>query len=43
VLCGVEHLVRRLGHVQFIRETISQRVWVLLQSTNDSQVIDGDY
>jgi prepilin-type N-terminal cleavage/methylation domain-containing protein/prepilin-type processing-associated H-X9-DG protein len=31
------------GHVQFIRETISQRVWVLLQSTNDGQVIDGDY
>jgi prepilin-type processing-associated H-X9-DG protein len=31
------------GHVQFIKETISQRTWVLLQSTNDALVIDGDY
>jgi prepilin-type N-terminal cleavage/methylation domain-containing protein/prepilin-type processing-associated H-X9-DG protein len=31
------------GHVQFIRDSISQRTWVLLQSTNDGQVIDGDY
>jgi prepilin-type N-terminal cleavage/methylation domain-containing protein/prepilin-type processing-associated H-X9-DG protein len=31
------------GHVQFIRDTISQRTWVLLQSTNDGQVPDNDY
>jgi prepilin-type N-terminal cleavage/methylation domain-containing protein/prepilin-type processing-associated H-X9-DG protein len=31
------------GHVQFISNTISQRTWVLLQSTNDSLVPDNDY
>ena len=31
------------GHVQFIKDAISQRTWVLLQSTNDGQVVDSDY
>jgi prepilin-type processing-associated H-X9-DG protein len=31
------------GHVQFIADTISQRTWVLLQSTNDGQVLGNDY
>ncbi|HSQ54630.1 MAG TPA: DUF1559 domain-containing protein [Gemmata sp.] len=31
------------GHVQFIRDSISQRTWVLLQSTNDGQVPGDDY
>jgi len=31
------------GYVQFVRETISQRNWVLLQSTNDGQTINEDY
>jgi prepilin-type N-terminal cleavage/methylation domain-containing protein/prepilin-type processing-associated H-X9-DG protein len=31
------------GHVQFVKETISQRTWVLLQSANDGQIPDGDY
>jgi prepilin-type N-terminal cleavage/methylation domain-containing protein/prepilin-type processing-associated H-X9-DG protein len=31
------------GGVRFVRETISQRTWVLLQSTNDGQVPGGDY
>ena len=31
------------GHVQFIRDSISQRSWVLLQSTNDGQVPGDDY
>lgn len=31
------------GHVQFINETISQRTWVLLQSTNDGQIPGTDY
>jgi prepilin-type processing-associated H-X9-DG protein/prepilin-type N-terminal cleavage/methylation domain-containing protein len=31
------------GHVQFIRDSITQRTWVLLQSTNDGQTITDDY
>jgi prepilin-type processing-associated H-X9-DG protein/prepilin-type N-terminal cleavage/methylation domain-containing protein len=31
------------GHVQFVRDTISQRAWVLLQSANDGQVPADDY
>ena len=31
------------AHVQFIKNAISQRTWVLLQSANDGQVIDGEY
>jgi prepilin-type N-terminal cleavage/methylation domain-containing protein/prepilin-type processing-associated H-X9-DG protein len=31
------------GHVQFIKDTISQRTWVLLQSTNDGLIPDNDY
>jgi prepilin-type N-terminal cleavage/methylation domain-containing protein/prepilin-type processing-associated H-X9-DG protein len=31
------------GHVQFVRDTISQLTWVLLQSTNDGQVPGSDY
>jgi len=31
------------GHVAFIKNSISQRTWVLLQSTNDGQVPDNDY
>ena len=31
------------GHVQFIADTITQRTWVLLQSTNDRQVLGNDY
>jgi prepilin-type N-terminal cleavage/methylation domain-containing protein/prepilin-type processing-associated H-X9-DG protein len=31
------------GHVQFIKDSISQRTWVLLQSTNDGQVPGDDY
>jgi prepilin-type N-terminal cleavage/methylation domain-containing protein/prepilin-type processing-associated H-X9-DG protein len=31
------------GHVQFVKNSISQWTWVLLQSTNDGQVLDGDY
>jgi prepilin-type N-terminal cleavage/methylation domain-containing protein/prepilin-type processing-associated H-X9-DG protein len=31
------------GHVQFIKDTISQRTWVLLQSTNDGQLLDNEY
>jgi prepilin-type N-terminal cleavage/methylation domain-containing protein/prepilin-type processing-associated H-X9-DG protein len=30
-------------HVQFVSNSISQRTWVLLQSTNDQQVPDNDY
>ncbi len=31
------------GHVQFIRDTISQKTWVLLQSTNDGLTPGDDY
>jgi prepilin-type N-terminal cleavage/methylation domain-containing protein/prepilin-type processing-associated H-X9-DG protein len=31
------------GHVQFISNSISQLTWVLLQSTNDGQVVGTDY
>jgi prepilin-type N-terminal cleavage/methylation domain-containing protein/prepilin-type processing-associated H-X9-DG protein len=31
------------GHVQFIKDSISQRTWVLLQSANDGQVLGNDY
>jgi prepilin-type processing-associated H-X9-DG protein len=31
------------GHVQFVRDTISQLTWVQLQSTNDGQVAGNDY
>jgi prepilin-type processing-associated H-X9-DG protein len=31
------------GHVQFVVNSISQRTWVLLQSTNDGQVVADDY
>ena len=31
------------GHLQFVRDSISQRTWVLLQSTNDGQVAGDDY
>lgn len=31
------------GHVQFIKNSISRYTWVLLQSTNDGKVPDGDY
>jgi len=31
------------GHVQFIKDSISQQTWVLLQSTNDGQVLNNDY
>jgi prepilin-type N-terminal cleavage/methylation domain-containing protein/prepilin-type processing-associated H-X9-DG protein len=31
------------GHVQFITNSISQLTWVLLQSTNDGQVLGNDY
>jgi prepilin-type processing-associated H-X9-DG protein len=31
------------GHVQLVRDAMSQRTWVLLQSTNDSQVPGNDY
>jgi prepilin-type N-terminal cleavage/methylation domain-containing protein/prepilin-type processing-associated H-X9-DG protein len=31
------------GHVQFVKDTVSQRTWVLLQATNDSQIPDNDY
>ena len=31
------------GHVAFIKNSISQRTWVLLQSTNDGQVPENDY
>jgi prepilin-type N-terminal cleavage/methylation domain-containing protein/prepilin-type processing-associated H-X9-DG protein len=31
------------AHVQFITNAISRRTWVLLQSANDGQVIEGDY
>jgi prepilin-type N-terminal cleavage/methylation domain-containing protein/prepilin-type processing-associated H-X9-DG protein len=31
------------GHIQFIRDVISQRTWVLLQSIDDGQVINEDY
>jgi prepilin-type N-terminal cleavage/methylation domain-containing protein/prepilin-type processing-associated H-X9-DG protein len=31
------------AHVQFISNSIGRRTWVLLQSVNDGQVIDGDY
>jgi prepilin-type N-terminal cleavage/methylation domain-containing protein/prepilin-type processing-associated H-X9-DG protein len=31
------------GHVQFIRESIGQRTWVVLQSTNDGLNPDSDY
>jgi prepilin-type processing-associated H-X9-DG protein len=31
------------GHVQFVQNGISQRTWVLLQSTNDGQVPANDY
>jgi prepilin-type processing-associated H-X9-DG protein len=31
------------GHVQFVRDSITQRTWVLLQSINDGQVITEDY
>ena len=30
------------GHLQFIANSISQRTWVLLQSTNDGQVPAND-
>jgi prepilin-type N-terminal cleavage/methylation domain-containing protein/prepilin-type processing-associated H-X9-DG protein len=31
------------GHVQFVRDSISQRTWVLLQSANDGQVPGSDF
>jgi prepilin-type processing-associated H-X9-DG protein len=31
------------GHASFMRDSISQRTWVLLQSTNDGQVLGDDY
>lgn len=31
------------GHVQFVRDSISQLTWVLLQSANDGQVPGTDY
>jgi prepilin-type processing-associated H-X9-DG protein/prepilin-type N-terminal cleavage/methylation domain-containing protein len=31
------------GHVAFVRDSIGQRTWVLLQSTNDGQVPGDDY
>ena len=31
------------GHVQFVKDSISQRTWVLLQSTNDGQTPGDDY
>jgi prepilin-type N-terminal cleavage/methylation domain-containing protein/prepilin-type processing-associated H-X9-DG protein len=31
------------GHVQFIKETISQQAWVLLQATNDGQILNTDF
>ena len=31
------------GHVRFIKETISQRTWMLLQFANDGQVPGDDY
>jgi prepilin-type N-terminal cleavage/methylation domain-containing protein/prepilin-type processing-associated H-X9-DG protein len=31
------------GHVQFVRDSISQLTWVLLQSSNDSQIPGDDY
>ena len=31
------------GHVQFVKDTVSQRTWVLLQSTNDGQIPGDDY
>jgi prepilin-type N-terminal cleavage/methylation domain-containing protein/prepilin-type processing-associated H-X9-DG protein len=31
------------GHVQFVRDSISQRTWVLLQSTNDGTTPDSDF
>jgi prepilin-type processing-associated H-X9-DG protein/prepilin-type N-terminal cleavage/methylation domain-containing protein len=31
------------GHVQFIKDSISQRTWVLLQSANDGQLPSDDY
>jgi prepilin-type processing-associated H-X9-DG protein len=31
------------GHLRFIANSISQRTWVLLQSTNDGQVPANDY
>ncbi|HKB02830.1 MAG TPA: DUF1559 domain-containing protein [Gemmataceae bacterium] len=31
------------GHVRFLRDTISQQTWVLLQSANDGQVPGDDY
>jgi prepilin-type processing-associated H-X9-DG protein len=30
------------GHVRFVKDTISQRTWVLLQSANDGQVAGDD-
>jgi hypothetical protein len=32
---GSQARSRHLGHLQFIANSISQRTWVLLQSTND--------
>lgn len=31
------------GHIQFVKDTISERTWVLLQSRNDGQIPDNDY
>ena len=31
------------GHVQFIRDSISQRTWVALQSANDGLIPGNDY
>jgi prepilin-type N-terminal cleavage/methylation domain-containing protein/prepilin-type processing-associated H-X9-DG protein len=31
------------GHVQFVKDSVSQRTWVLLQSANDGQVPGDDY
>src|SRR5262249_44869390 len=31
------------GHVQFIKDSISQQTWVYLQSTNDGQVLGTNY
>jgi hypothetical protein len=30
-------------HVSFVNESIDQRTWVLLQSTNDGEQVDGQY
>jgi prepilin-type processing-associated H-X9-DG protein len=31
------------GSVRFVKDSISQQTWVLLQSTNDGQIPGNDY